>query len=138
MKFEGIYTPVITPFRDDGSIIEDDWARMIEYLIETGVHGLVIGGTTGEVYALSKEERIEQFKKAKDLLEEKNADFFATGEVLHQRPMSQNRKAMRIIAEESGCEDVVLRPLSANNLKATPMEKAGLVDREKLLNIEGR
>jgi 4-hydroxy-tetrahydrodipicolinate synthase len=68
MQFEGIYTPVITPFRDDGSIVEDDWARMIEHLIGNGVHGIVIGGTTGEVYALTKEERIGQFQKANDLI----------------------------------------------------------------------
>ncbi len=68
MQFEGIYTPVITPFRSDGAIVEDGWAQMIEHLIHSGVHGIVIGGTTGEVYALTKEERIGQFKKANDLI----------------------------------------------------------------------
>ncbi|MEE8536209.1 MAG: dihydrodipicolinate synthase family protein [Kiloniellales bacterium] len=69
MRFQGIYTPVITPFRDDGSIDQDGWARMIEHLIGAGVHGLVIGGTTGEVYALTREERIAQFETAKALID---------------------------------------------------------------------
>ena len=68
MRFQGIYTPVITPFGDDGSIDHDGWARMIEHLIGAGVHGLVIGGTTGEVYALTREERLAQFAKAAELI----------------------------------------------------------------------
>jgi len=68
MRFRGIYTPVITPFHGDGSIDEDGWARMIEHLVAAGVHGLVIGGTTGEVYALTREERTAQFEKANALI----------------------------------------------------------------------
>jgi 4-hydroxy-tetrahydrodipicolinate synthase len=68
MRFQGIYTPVITPFADDGSIDHVGWARMIEHLIGAGVHGLVIGGTTGEVYALTREERLAQFAKAAELI----------------------------------------------------------------------
>lgn len=68
MRFQGIYVPVITPFRANGSIDEDGWARMIEHLIGAGVHGLVIGGTTGEVYALTREERVTQFARAAELI----------------------------------------------------------------------
>jgi 4-hydroxy-tetrahydrodipicolinate synthase len=64
MRFEGIYTPVITPFHDDYSIDHEGYGRCIDHLIESGVHGLVIGGTTGENYALSKAERIAQFHSA--------------------------------------------------------------------------
>lgn len=59
MNFEGIYTPVITPHREDGSIDRDAFAAMIEYLIGTGVHGLINGGSTGEYYAQSMDERVE-------------------------------------------------------------------------------
>jgi 4-hydroxy-tetrahydrodipicolinate synthase len=68
MRFQGIYTPVITPFRRDGSIDQDGWADMIAHLIGAGVHGLVIGGTTGEVYALTREERVAQFAMAEELI----------------------------------------------------------------------
>lgn len=66
------------------------------------------------------------------------ADFLATGEVLNQRPMSQNRKALDTVREESGYEDKILRPLCAQCLPETQMEKDGLVDRSRLLNISGK
>ncbi|MBN1076472.1 tRNA 4-thiouridine(8) synthase ThiI [Clostridium botulinum] len=72
------------------------------------------------------------------LLEKFNADFIITGEVLNQRPMSQNRQALNIVKKESGYSDKILRPLCAQNLDPTEMELDGLVDREKLLKISGR
>jgi 4-hydroxy-tetrahydrodipicolinate synthase len=68
MKFEGIYTPVITPHREDGSIDRDAFAAMIEYLIGAGVHGLINGGSTGEYYAQSMQERMEMASLAKDII----------------------------------------------------------------------
>ncbi len=64
--------------------------------------------------------------------------FVATGEVLGQRPMSQNRQALAIVARRSGAEGYLLRPLSARLLKPTIPEQKGVVDREKLLDIQGR
>jgi tRNA U34 2-thiouridine synthase MnmA/TrmU len=65
-------------------------------------------------------------------------DFLFTGEVLGQRPMSQNRGSLNLIARESGLADLLLRPLSAKSLKATQPEVRGWVDRERLLNLSGR
>lgn len=72
------------------------------------------------------------------LLEEYNADFIITGEVLNQRPMSQNKQALNIVKRESGFANKILRPLCALNMDPTEMELNGLVDREKLLKISGR
>ncbi|MCA0270796.1 MAG: dihydrodipicolinate synthase family protein [Proteobacteria bacterium] len=68
MKFEGICTPVITPHREDGSIDSDAFAAMIDYLIASGVHGLINGGSTGEYYAQSMEERVEMAGLAKEII----------------------------------------------------------------------
>lgn len=68
MKFEGIYTPVITPHRDDGRIDREGFAAMIDYLIGAGVHGIINGGSTGEYYAQSVEERIEMAGLAKEVI----------------------------------------------------------------------
>ncbi|MGL5480186.1 MAG: tRNA 4-thiouridine(8) synthase ThiI [Clostridium sp.] len=73
-----------------------------------------------------------------ELLKRFDADFIITGEVLNQRPMSQNKQALNKVKSESGFSDIILRPLCAKNLEETQMEKDGLVDREKLLNISGR
>ncbi len=65
-------------------------------------------------------------------------DFIATGEVLGERPMSQNKQALDLVEKESSLKGYLLRPLSAKLLKSTILEKKGLVDRSKLLDIVGR
>jgi len=82
--------------------------------------------------------RIFMLKKAKKYAEETGASFIFTGEVLDERPMSQHYSALKTIEEEAGLRDEILRPLSAKLLPETPIEKKGLVDREKLLAIRGR
>lgn len=81
MKFEGIYTPVITPHHDDGSIDRDAFARMIEHLIASGVHGIINGGSTGEYYAQSMEERVELAKLAKDVIGDRVSLIIGTGAI---------------------------------------------------------
>jgi tRNA-specific 2-thiouridylase len=82
--------------------------------------------------------RIFILKKAKKYAQEIGADFIFTGEVLGERPMSQHFSALKLVEEESGLKGKILRPLSAKLLPETVMEKKGLVDREKLLDIRGR
>lgn len=81
---------------------------------------------------------IFMLKKARELLKELKADFVFTGEVLGQRPMSQKRSDLDLIAQESSLGDLILRPLSAQLLKPSQPEQKGWVDREKFLAIEGR
>ncbi|MGQ9679089.1 MAG: hypothetical protein ACUVUD_07420 [bacterium] len=82
--------------------------------------------------------RIFTFVRAREYMEEIGARFVFTGEVLGERPMSQHLQALKLIERESGLEGLVLRPLSARLLEPTIAEKEGLVDREKLLAIQGR
>lgn len=77
-------------------------------------------------------------RKAGEYMEKSGADFLITGEVLNQRPMSQNRCSLDIVKNESGYSDKILRPLCAKNLPPTEMEEKGLVDREGLLDIQGK
>lgn len=62
----------------------------------------------------------------------------ATGEVLNQRPMSQTRRNLEVVATESGYKDWILRPLSAKLLPETEPERRGWVDRGRLLDLNGR
>jgi len=78
------------------------------------------------------------FKKAGEIMRQEKFAFVATGEVLNERPMSQHRQALEIIEKEAGLEGYLLRPLSAKLLEPTIPENAGLVEREKLLDISGR
>ena len=76
--------------------------------------------------------------KARAWMEAHGFDFIITGEVIGQRPKSQRRDTMPIIARESGAFDRLLRPLCAKLLPETLPERAGWVDRNKLLNLNGR
>ena len=78
------------------------------------------------------------YNAAKEHMKKTNADFIITGEVLFQRPMSQNNRALHIIEQETGMESKVLRPLSAKHLPPTEAEKRGLIKRENMGDIKGR
>ena len=81
MQFEGIYTPVITPYHDDHSINRKGFADAIEFLIDKGVHGLIIAGTTGEYYAQTTEERIEMMTLAKKIIGKRLPMIVGTGAI---------------------------------------------------------
>lgn len=81
MRFEGIYTPVITPYADDFSIDRKAFAEQVEYLIDAGVHGLIIAGTTGEYYAQSGEERIALMKLAREIIKDRLPLIIGTGAI---------------------------------------------------------
>lgn len=78
------------------------------------------------------------FRTAGDLMQRYDASFLVTGEVLGQRPMSQNRSALNAVDKLSGYRGWIVRPLSAKLLPPTQPEERGWIDREKLLDIQGR
>jgi len=82
--------------------------------------------------------RIRNLNRAAALMREIGADFLVTGEVVGERPMSQNRGALSLIEKETGLKGLILRPLSAKLLATTIPEEKGWVDRERLLDISGR
>jgi 4-hydroxy-tetrahydrodipicolinate synthase len=81
MRFEGIYTPVITPFNNDFSINYDRLAEVIEHLIDAGIHGIVLAGTTGEYYAQTTEERIALMAFSKSLIKDSLPLIIGTGAI---------------------------------------------------------
>lgn len=77
-------------------------------------------------------------RRAGELMEKLGFDFVATGEVLNQRPMSQNRQSLGVVEKSSGLEGRLVRPLSAQLLDPTIPELEGKLDRTKLLGLSGR
>ncbi len=77
-------------------------------------------------------------KTAKKIMEAEGYDLIATGEVLGERPMSQNRQSLDILEREAGLAGKLLRPLSAKFFPPTEAEEKGLVNRERLRGISGR
>lgn len=80
----------------------------------------------------------KMFEVAKRIMEAEGASFLISGEVLGQRPMSQNSESLQKVLDLSNCEGLLLRPMSAKALSPTIPEIEGWVDREKLEGIVGR
>ena len=68
MRFEGIYTPLVTPWNEDFTLNGDALAETVEFLINAGIHGIIVAGTTGEYYAQSSEERIDMMRRVHELI----------------------------------------------------------------------
>ena len=77
-------------------------------------------------------------RRAGELMTTLGYDFVATGEVLNQRPMSQNRQSLGVVERTSGLQGRLVRPLSAQLLEPTIPETEGKLDRAKLLGLSGR
>lgn len=82
--------------------------------------------------------RIFTFKKAREFMKEIKASFVITGEVMGQRPMSQRKHAIMMIEKESGLDGLIVRPLSAKFFEPTVPEIRGIINRDKLMDIQGR
>lgn len=82
--------------------------------------------------------KVFMVQKARQWMEKHGFDFIITGEVIGQRPKSQRRETMPVIAVESGADDLLLRPLCAKNLPETRPEQEGWVRREDLYDFSGR
>lgn len=81
---------------------------------------------------------IFMLKKAKEYADKNNIELVVTGEVLGERPLSQNKRALAIVEKESGLKGRLLRVLSAKLLEKTDAEKRGILDSNILLDIQGR
>lgn len=82
--------------------------------------------------------KLFMYRRAAGIMEREGAQFIATGEVVGQRPMSQHKGELRMLEKQAGLVGRVLRPLSAQLLPQTEVEKSGLVDRTRLLTLSGR
>lgn len=125
-NFEGIYTPVVTPYHANGSVNWDALSDVIEYLIENGVHGLISGGSTGENYAQTVEERLELARFTQDQLKGQLPLVVGTGAML-----TSDSITLASGAREIGADTILLAspPYSVptdreNALNALAIDKA--------------
>ena len=99
MKFEGIYTPAITPLSPDGQIDRKGFAAVLESLIEARVHGIIVGGSTGEYYAQSAQERFELAAYAKNVIGTRLALVIGTGATRTEDSVEYAKAAKEIGAD---------------------------------------
>lgn len=81
MQFEGIYTPIVTPYHEDFSLNEAVLAQTVEHLIAAGVHGIIVAGSTGEYYAQSEEERVAMMSLCAKLINGRVPMIVGTGAI---------------------------------------------------------
>ena len=98
-KFQGIYTPVITPHDDAGGIDESAFKNQINHLIEAGVDGIIVGGSTGEYYAQSIEERIHMARLAGDVIANRVTLIIGTGAIRQPDSIEMARAARAMNAD---------------------------------------
>ncbi|MCV6548072.1 MAG: dihydrodipicolinate synthase family protein [Cohaesibacter sp.] len=103
MIYDGIYTPVITPYGEDGAIDRDGFAAMIEHLVASGVHGVIVGGSTGEYYAQTSQERIELMHLAKDILRDRLPLIIGTGAIRTEESITYAQAA-----KEAGADSLLV------------------------------
>ena len=118
-RFDGIYTPVITPYHPDGTENRDALAEVIEHLIASGVHGIITGGSTGENYAQTVAERVELGRLTHTLIKGRVPLVVGTGAML-----TDDSIALAQAAREIGADAILL----ASPPYAVP------TDRENALN----
>lgn len=99
MKFEGIYTPAVTPHAPGGEIDWDVFSEVLESLIEAKVHGIIIGGSTGEYYAQTGEERLKLAAHAKEVIGSRAQLIIGTGAIRTEDAVLFAEDAKRIKAD---------------------------------------
>lgn len=99
MKFEGIYTPAITPLLADGAIDKTAFADVLEYLVAQGVHGIIIAGSTGEYYAHTTEERLALAALAKQVIGTRTQLIIGTGAIRTEESIEYAKLAKSIKAD---------------------------------------
>jgi 4-hydroxy-tetrahydrodipicolinate synthase len=75
-EIEGIIAAIVTPFDKDNHVNFDGFKKIINYLIDHKIHGILPAGSQGEFYALSKKER---FRLMEIAVEEANGRIFVRG-----------------------------------------------------------
>lgn len=118
-RFEGIYTPVVTPYHRDFTTDWDKLGAVIDWLLEAGVHGLISGGSTGENYAQTVAERIEIARFTMERTKGRAQVIVGTGAML-----TDDSLALAVAAREMGADAILL----ASPPYAVP------TDRENALN----
>ena len=104
-RFQGIYPPMVTPLTRDERIDEEGLANVINYLLQGGVQGIYLLGTTGEGPVLPEREWRRAVEVAKEALQGRGGLIVGAMEPATQRCINRLK-----IAEEIGVDAVAVTP----------------------------
>jgi 4-hydroxy-tetrahydrodipicolinate synthase len=115
--FSGVGVALVTLFDDDGRVDVPGTADLAGCLAETGLDAFVVGGSTGEAYALEEEERRALLVAVRDVLPDGVALLAGTGAPSARQAIALTRTA----AEVGATAALVLSPLrSADPRPSSP------------------
>ena len=98
-KLRGSICPVITPFKEDGSIDEETFKNLVDWQIESGSHGISVTGTSGEPSSLTVAERKRVMDLAKEAINGRVFFTPGTGSTNHDETMELTKYAEEIGAD---------------------------------------
>lgn len=104
-KPEGVYVAMLTPFSEDGSINEKEMRRIIEFQIESGVHGLFPISSVGEFIHMSQQEKVRLMEVVVDQSRGRVRVIPGVGSTNPADSIYLAKKA-----KEIGCDGVVIAP----------------------------
>jgi len=105
IELKGVVPAVTTPFKEDRTLDIEGFRKLIDIVIEDGVHGIVVNGCTGESWSLSNDERALIFKTAVDQSAGKVPIVAGCGAICAKDAISNVRQA-----EKAGCDAVMIQP----------------------------
>jgi len=104
---KGIIPAMITPLTEEGRLNKSAYRKFINYLIDGGLHGIFVAGTTGEFYGLSAEDKKELFEIAVEEVDRRVPVYAGTGAITTRECMQLTQ-----IAERCGADAVsILTPM---------------------------
>jgi 4-hydroxy-tetrahydrodipicolinate synthase len=102
-EWEGCFTAVVTPFKENGDLDRDAFCENIELLITEGGHGVIVSGCTGESWALSDEEKKELFNLTVAQAKGRVTVIGGTGEITPNHTIKLTQ-----YAQEAGMDGVMI------------------------------
>lgn len=100
-KFKGVYAALMTPFQTNGAVDYEALKVLADHCIDAGLTGLYVGGSTGEGFLLTEEERMEVFRMVGKHLGGKCNLFAHVGAI-----STDSAIRMAKVAEDSGFDAV--------------------------------
>jgi len=107
----GMIPPILTPFNADGSINDLKLGKEMDYAINAGVHGLSVGGSTGEGPTLRDEELRDLITIAKEHIRPEQPIVCGI-----MRTCTRDAVRAGLVAKEAGADAIMVTPTAYNVL----------------------
>ena len=105
VELKGVIPALTTPFLEDQSLDLDGYKKLVDIVIDDGVHGVLANGCTGESWALDDDERLQVFKATVEQVGGRVPVVAGCGAMLTRQAIGKVNQAM-----EAGCDAVMIQP----------------------------